>query len=37
MGKVPAKILDPLSNKPEKVEKSLGRLVAGGGGDVGAG
>ena len=34
MGKIPAKILDPLSNKPEKVEKSLGRLVAGGGGDI---
>ncbi|MEM7515731.1 MAG: vWA domain-containing protein, partial [Planctomycetota bacterium] len=34
MGRVPAKILEPLSRKPAAIEKKLSRLGAGGGGDL---
>jgi len=34
MGKVPAKVLEPLAKRPEKVSKRLSKLSAGGGGDI---
>lgn len=34
MGKIPAKVLEPLSKKPQIIEKRLSKLSAGGGGDA---
>ncbi len=34
MGKIPAKVIEPLSKKPEIIEKRLSKLAAGGGGDI---
>lgn len=34
MGKVPAEVLEPLSKRPEAIEKRLSKLSAGGGGDA---